>query len=75
MVESLINILKFPYFNSFLFIFFVDIGGLINNLKTFNGHTLMLVGTFIDTLVEGSYQSVQDRLKVYGNCIKVSKIV
>ena len=30
---------------------FLDICGLINNLKTFNKHNLMLVGTFIDTLV------------------------
>ena len=47
----------------------------MNNLKTFNVYALMLVGTFIDTLVWGSYGSVQDRIKVYGNCIKVSKIV
>ena len=32
----------------FLFIFFAGICGLINNLKTFNGHALMLLGTFID---------------------------
>ena len=63
-VKSLINILKFT-----------DICGLMNNLKTFNVYALMLVGTFIDTLVWGSYGSVQDRIKVYGNCIKVSKIV
>ena len=35
----------------------------------------MLVSTFIDTLVWGSYVSVQDCIKVYGNRIKVSKIV
>ena len=54
-VKSLMNILKSTYFNivlcSFFFFFFADIFGLINNLKTFNGHALMLVGTFIDTLV------------------------
>ena len=46
----------------------------MNNLKTFNVYALMLVGTFIDTLVWGSYGSVQDHIKVYGNCIKVYKI-
>ena len=46
----------------------------MNNLKTFNVHVLMLVDTFIDTLVWGSYGSVQDHIKVYGNCIKVYKI-
>ena len=75
-MKSLLNILKFAYFNIvfysfFFFFFFVDIG-LINNLKTFNGHALMLVGTFIDMLVWRSDGSVQDHIKVYRNCIKVS---
>ena len=76
-MKSLLNILKFTYFNIvfysffFFFFFFVDIG-LINNLKTFNGHALMLVGTFIDMLVWRSDGSVQDHIKVYRNCIKVS---
>ena len=47
----------------------------MNYLKTFNVYALMLIGRFIDTLVWGSYGSVQDRMKVYGNYIKVSKIV
>ena len=53
-MKSSVNILKFTYFNivfySFFF-FFSDIFGLINDLKTLNGHALMLVGMFIDTLV------------------------
>ena len=51
-VKSLINIVKFAYFNVVFYSFFlVDICSLINNLKTFNGYVLILVGTFIDTLV------------------------
>ena len=46
----------------------------MNNLKTFNVHALMLVGTFVDKLVWGSYGSVQDHIKVYRNCVKVYKI-
>ena len=77
MVKSLINILKFTYISTLFSIhfFFADIFSLINNLKTFNGHALMLVGKFIDTLAWGSYGSVQDRIIVYGNRTKVSKIV
>ena len=36
---------------SFLYSFFDNICRLINNLKTFNEHMLMLVSTFIDRLV------------------------
>ena len=51
-VKSLINILKFAHFNIvFYSFFFADICGLTSNLKTFNGHALMLVGTFIEALV------------------------
>ena len=51
-VKSLINIVKFAYFNVVFYSFFLaDIYSLINNLKTFNGYVLILVGTFIDALV------------------------
>ena len=51
-VKSLKNIVKFAYFNVVFYSFFLaDICSLINNLKTFNGYVLILVGTFIDTLV------------------------
>ena len=46
----------------------------MNNLKTYNVHALMLVGTFVDKLVWGSYGSVQDHIKVYRNWVKVYKI-
>ena len=38
----------------------------------------MLIGTFIGTLVwslKRLYESIQDRIKVYGSCIKVYKTV
>ena len=42
------NILKFAYFNVvFYSFFFRRIWGLMNNLKTFNEHVLILVGRLL----------------------------
>ena len=68
-MKSLVNILKFTYFNIvFYSFFFADICGLIDNSKTFNGHALMLVGMFIDMLVwvkKGYKYLAWDRMGVF----------
>ena len=50
MVQRLINILKFAYFNAFFYSFF---RGYLRSNKSFNKHALMLAGTFIDGFVWG----------------------
>ena len=60
LVKSLLNILKFAYFNIvFYSFFFADICGLLNNFKTFNRHVLL----------------ARLLSRWYRNCIKVSEIV
>ena len=81
-MKSLINILKFAYFNIAFWSFFRRC---LWSKKSFNRHAFMLVGTFIDTLVctnslvlllvKKRYSCLAwDRISVYRNRIKVSMI-
>ena len=85
-MESLINILKFAYFNIvFNIVFRSFFHRCLWSKKSFNRHDLMLVGTFIDTLictnclvlllVKKRYSCLAwDRISVHRNRIKVSMI-